>query len=525
MSDLDENEIHNKVRRSLFLPLVLSYVFICSVWVLYTRLDWIYLLFTLFAVPLLIYLYVKEKRSQEEINQYHKESERKRTEDRIKHMSYYDDLTELPNRRLFRNELSKALINAKKNNELVAVMFIDIDRFKLVNESLGHDYGDNLLLQVAKRLIKAVKGKGFIARMEGDEFALFYTGLLKKDDSITLAQDILKEIQPVFLLTFFQLYITLSMGVSILQHEEDDAGDLMKYANTALSRAKEQGRNNFQLYTPAMNVRSVERLTLENDLRRAIEQQEFMIYYQPQVNISTGETVGAEALIRWNHPTKGIVSPAKFIPLAEENGMIVAIGDWVLQTVCKQNKKWQDEGMVPFPISVNLSPRQFLQQNLVEKVAQVLSVTGLEAKYLELEITESMTMDVERAISSLCELKELGVSISIDDFGTGYSSLSYLKKFPINKLKIDRSFVRDLMDDPNDAAIVSTIIATAHGLDLKVIAEGVETFEQLNYLNEKLCNEVQGYLFSPPIQTEDFPATIKRIQEEAAAKEYNKGFS
>jgi diguanylate cyclase (GGDEF)-like protein len=509
----------NKEHKSLFLPLALAYITICSVWVLLNHMDWIYLFFTLFAVPFVVYHYYVEKRYQKEAEQFIKDSESKRTEDRIKHMAYYDDLTGLPNRRLFRDKLGKALIEAKKNDELIAVMFIDIDRFKLVNESLGHDYGDNLIIQVAKRLTKIVKDKGFIARMEGDEFALFYTGLITKDDSIELAQDILKEIEPVFLLTFFQLHITLSIGVSILLHEEDDAGDLMKYANTALSRAKEQGRNNFQFYTPAMNVQSVERLTLENDLRRAIEKREFMIYYQPQINISTGETVGAEALIRWDHPTRGIVSPGEFIPLAEENGMIVTIGDWVLETVCKQNKEWQDKGLSPFPISVNLSPRQFLQQNLVEKVADVLSKTGLEARYLELEITESMTMDVEHAIDSLFELKKLGVSISIDDFGTGYSSLSYLKKFPINKLKIDRSFVRDLMDDPNDAAIVSTIIATAHGLDLKVIAEGVETFDQLNYLNDKLCNEVQGYLFSPPIKTEEFLGTLQKLKEAAVTKE------
>jgi diguanylate cyclase (GGDEF)-like protein len=510
-----------KTRKQLLLPFVMIYMTVSGVWVLHQYGDWIYLLLALAAVTLFIYQYFEDLKQLQQEAGLNKEMERKRTEDRIRHMAYYDDLTGLPNRRSFREELTKALHLSKKNKQVAAVMFIDIDRFKLINDSLGHDYGDILLLQVAERLTRKVTDKDFIARMEGDEFALFFTELEKAEEAEEIAQAILKELDGTFFLQDYQLHITLSIGISFYLQEDETAEILMKYSNTALSRAKDQGRNNYQIYTHAMNIRSIERLTLENDLQRAIEQNEFILYYQPQINTSTGEIVGAEALIRWNHPIKGLVSPAKFIPLAEENGMIVPIGDWVMRTACKQNKAWQDAAIMHIPISVNLSTRQFLQQNLVGKVADILTETGLDPKYLELEITESMTMDVEHAIGYLQELKQLGIGISIDDFGTGYSSLSYLKKFPINKLKIDRSFVRDIMEDPNDAAIVSTIIAMAHGLDMSVIAEGVETREQLEYLSLKSCNEVQGFYFSPPVSAESFIEGFNRFQEVSAGKELN----
>lgn len=473
--------------------------------------DWVYVLFTVVGMAMLTYLYKREMRKAAEREEHLREQERVRTEDRIRHMSYYDDFTGLPNRRLFYDELSKTLAKATDSDRFIAVMFIDIDRFKLVNESLGHDYGDILLMQIAERLTRDMSENSFVARLEGDEFALYYSHLEQKEDATDIAQSIMEKMAPVFLLQEYHLHITISIGVSLYTHQDEDAEKLMKYANMALSNAKELGRNNFQFHTPAMNIRSYERLTLENDLRRAIELEEFMIFYQPQINTITGEIVGAEALLRWNHPSKGIILPSDFIPLAEENGMIVPIGDWVIYKVCEQNKKWQDKGYSPFPISVNLSIRQFLRHDLSGKIEDILTRTDLKAHYLELEITESMTMDVQHAINSLHELKRLGIGISIDDFGTGYSSLNYLKKFPINKLKIDRSFVRDIMKDPNDAAIVSTIIAMAHELDLKVIAEGVETVEQLNYLRDKNCNEVQGYLFSPPIAPESFIQHMKHL--------------
>lgn len=429
------------------------------------------------------------------------EQERIRTEERVRYMAYYDDFTGLPNRRLFYDELTKALANAHESECQLAVMIIDIDRFKYVNESLGHDFGDILLMQIAERLTRHVTKDDFVARMEGDEFALFFARNVNQDSAANLAGQIMKEFESAFILQDFKLYITISIGIA-LHVTDDDANQLIKGANIALSKAKELGRNNFQFHTLGMNIHSFERLTLENDLRRAIDEDEFVIYYQPQIDTNTGDVVGAEALIRWEHPTRGLVMPNEFIPVAEDNGMIVSIGDWVIRKVCEQNKQWQQLGYGPFPVSVNLSIRQFMRQDLPRRIAEILKETKLDAQYLELEITESMTMDVEHAIHSLHELRALGIAISIDDFGTGYSSLSYLKKFPINRLKIDRSFVRDIMNDPNDASIVSTIIAMARGFDLKVIAEGVETEEQLNYLRKYGCNEVQGYLFSPPVAAE-----------------------
>lgn len=476
----------------------LGYIAIGMLWVMYHHTDWIFLFATICMLILLSYGQFRGTKRAKQAATIANEHERSKLEDRIRHMAFYDDFTGLPNRRLFYDELTKALDKVKINGEALAVMLIDIDRFKFVNESFGHDFGDILLMQIAERLTRHV-GKGdFVARMEGDEFALFYSDVDGKEATTDIAHRIMEEIEPVFLIQDFQLHVTISIGIS-LSNNDEDANMLMKNANMALSKAKELGRDNYQFYAPTMNMRSYERLTLEHDLRRAIEADEFIIHYQPQIDTLTGEIVGAEALIRWEHPTKGLIMPADFIPIAEDNGMIVAIGDKVLHKVCMQNKQWQLQGYPHFPVSVNLSIRQFMRQDLPGRISDILESSGLEAQYLELEITESMTMDVEHAINSLHELRALGVGISIDDFGTGYSSLSYLKKFPINRLKIDRSFVRDIMNDPNDASIVSTIIAMARGFDLKVIAEGVETEEQLSYLQKYGCNEVQGYLFSPPV--------------------------
>lgn len=498
-------------QKKMALPIAMAFVIISTLWVVFNYMDWIYLTFTIVSMAILAMMFKQEVKRSAEREELLKEQEKNRMEDRIRHMAYYDDFTGLPNRRLFFDELTQALEKHDGTDRFVAVMFIDIDRFKLVNESLGHDYGDILLMQIAERLMRDLKDNDFVARLEGDEFALFFSNLEHKDEAKQIAQTIMKNMAPVFYLQEYHLHVTVSIGVSLSSEQDGDVENLMKYANMALSRAKELGRNNYQFHTPAMNIRSYEKLTLENDLRRAIEHEEFTVFYQPQVNAMSGEIVGAEALIRWNHPSRGVIHPSEFIPLAEENGMIVPIGDWVIYKVCKQNKAWQDEGYSPFPISVNLSIRQFLRHDISGRIADVLTRTNLKAHFLELEITESMTMDVQNAINSLHELKSLGIGISMDDFGTGYSSLSYLKKFPINKLKIDRSFVRDIMRDPNDAAIVSTIIAMAHELDLKVIAEGVETEEQLNYLREKKCNEVQGFLFSPPIKAESFVRHMKLL--------------
>ncbi|MEC0232417.1 sensor domain-containing protein [Paenibacillus alba] len=439
-------------------------------------------------------------------------TERKRGDEQVRYMAYYDDMTGLPNRRMFRDYLNERLHQTKALGQKIAVFYLDIDRFKLVNDSFGHDYGNMLLLQLAERFTRAVTENDYLARTEGDEFAFFFTNVANANDAIAVIAEINRVLEKPFLLEQYELHITASIGIAISSEDTENVEDaemLMKYADIALARAKEKGRNDFQIFNTDMKSVSINRLKLENELRRAIAGDEFMLFYQPQVDIETGRIVGVEALIRWNHPERGVVSPNHFIPFAEESGLIVPIGEWVLRAACKQNKTWQNQGYPLMPISVNLSMRQFFQHNLKGKIRHVLEQTGLEPQYLELEITESMTMDVDHAIQSLLELKELGVHVSIDDFGTGYSSLYYLKKFPIDKLKIDRSFVRDIMVDPNDAAIVATIIAMTHHLNLKVIAEGVETEEQLHFLHQNRCNEVQGYWFSPPVNAEELEGMLK----------------
>lgn len=446
-------------------------------------------------------------------------SERKQMEERIRHMAYYDDMTGLPNRRLFRDRLTRAMEEARTKRSGVAVFYLDIDRFKLVNDSFGHDYGDMLLLQVAERYMRCITDADFLGRTEGDEFALFFYGVTDASDVLPLAKRIFDALKQPFAVGEYQIHITTSIGIALFSGKDrEDADTVMKYADIALSRAKEKGKNNFQIYNADMNTISLTRLTVENELRRALLRGEFELYFQPQIEIGSGAIVGMEALIRWNHPEKGVVQPRDFISIAEESGLIVPIGEWVIQEACKQNKKWQDSGFPAVPVSVNLSIGQFMQHNLKGKISSILGMTGLEPRYLELEITESMTMDVEFATNLLLELKKLGVQISIDDFGTGYSSLYLLKKFPIDKLKIDRSFVRDIMVDPNDAAIVATIISMTHHLNLKVIAEGVETEEQLQFLHQNRCHQVQGYWFSPPVPARQMEEMIRRNGKAATGK-------
>ncbi|MFE4570071.1 putative bifunctional diguanylate cyclase/phosphodiesterase [Paenibacillus chitinolyticus] len=438
-------------------------------------------------------------------------TERRRADEQFRHMAYYDDMTGLPNRRLFKEQLTETLHLAESHHQRVAVMYVDIDGFKLFNDCFGYDYGDMLLLQVAERFTRCVSDNDFIARTEGDEFAFFYTGIQGREQALQLASRLLSVLEEPFMLEQYELHVTASIGISLLSREHEDADTLMKHANMAVTRAKENGKSDIQIFNSEMRSVSLQKLQLENDLRRAITNNEFVLHYQPQVEIESGQIVGMEALIRWNHPQKGFIPPGDFIPFAEQSGLIVPISEWVLHEACQQNQAWQDAGLPKVPVSVNLSSRQFLQHNLKAKVDQVLQHTGLAPQFLELEITESMTMDVEHAIASLLELKQLGVQVSIDDFGTGYSSLSYLKRFPVDRLKIDRSFVRDIMEDPSDAAIVATIISMTRHLNLKVIAEGVETEEQLSFLHRNQCHEVQGYWFSPPLTADKMGSMLRRI--------------
>jgi len=422
----------------------------------------------------------------------------KRALERIKFVAYYDDMTGIPNRRFFREHLENALHLAARNKTSIAVLILDIDRFKLFNDSFGHNVGDMLLLQVTERLIRCVSSHDVLARMEGDEFAIFYTDAGSASDIEMSIAAIRLVLEQPFECQGYNLTITMSIGISVNEDSQIDADHLMKCADIALSRAKEI-RNNHQFYSSSMEIGTLDRLTMESDLHSAIQKEEFVLYYQPQVNIVSGDIIGVEGLIRWNHPDRGLVLPGEFISLAEENGTITLIGEQVIEMACKQAVQWQKEGLPHIPVSVNISVRQFLQPNLALRISEILTQTGLPAHLLELEITESVTSDVEYAQKVLDELKQLGVEICIDDFGTGYSSLSFLRKFPISRLKIDRSFVRDIMNDRSDAQIVETIIAMSRHLNMKVIAEGVENREQLLFLEKQQCYEAQGYLFARPM--------------------------
>ena len=426
-------------------------------------------------------------------------SERRQAEEQIEYQAYHDALTALPNRLLFRDRLTVALAHAKRQKAPLAVMFLDLDRFKYVNDTLGHSLGDELLRAVAARLRAVLRDGDTIARMGGDEFTILLADLKSDDDASRIAQKLLETIAHPVSVDGHELYVTTSIGIALFPNDGDSAEALLKNADSAMYRAKEAGRNSYQLCTPAMNSRAAERLSVENALRRALERDELVLHYQPQVRLDTRQVAGMEALLRWNRPGHGLVSPMTFIPIAEETRMIMPIGEWVLFEACRQAKTWQSAKQPNLRISVNLSPRQFQQSDLCDVVRRVLAETKLEARFLELEITESTAMmNTERTIETLAELRDLGVRIALDDFGTGHSSLSYLRRFPIDRVKIDQEFVQAVETSRSNRAIVSAIVGMAHGLDLAVTAEGVETEAQVSFLCEQKCEEVQGYLYGRP---------------------------
>ncbi|MDQ6418305.1 EAL domain-containing protein [Paenibacillus sp. LHD-117] len=439
----------------------------------------------------------------------HDLSDRKRNVERIRYMAYYDDMTGLPNRTLFQMKLTESLTRAKEDDRLIGICYLDLDGFKLVNASFGREFGDMLLMQVAERLSRDLPEQNLVARMEGDEFALLLNTIESEEDLLEQSRQLLKSIEEPYELKGFPIHITASIGLVTNNNEQDDGYTLFKKADMALFKAKENGKNDCLLYSDSWSNSSFERLKLQHEMYRAIQRNEFVLHYQPQYDLANGVMVGVEALVRWKHPVRGLLSPGSFIPLAEESGMIVQIGDWVLEEACRQNKAWQEAGLSKIPVSVNLSIRQFLQHDLASRVAEVLQKTGLEAKYLDLEITESMTIDVGHISRCLLAITDLGVGISVDDFGTGYSSFHYLKNFPIDRLKIDRSFVRDIQQDPSDAEIVAAIIAMAHNLNIQVIAEGVETVEQMEFLRKHRCDEMQGFFWSPPVTSENIEQMLK----------------
>jgi diguanylate cyclase (GGDEF)-like protein len=427
------------------------------------------------------------------------------------HLAYHDPLTGLPNRPLFLDRLIMALAQAERQNTKVAVLFCDLDRFKEINDSLGHSVGDELLRQVAQRIEKSVRGVDTVARFGGDEFTLIIQNLREPEAAATVARKILETLRAPFYSGGHELFIATSIGISTYPTDGRDLESLLKNADTAMYRAKEQGRDNFQLYTPAMNATALERLALENMLRRAVAQDELVLHYQPLIRIDDGGVFAAEALIRWNHPELGLIQPAQFIPTAEMSGLILPIGAWVLRTACAQMKEWQDLHGARLAVAVNLSARQFQQPDLIETIRDALDASGLDPACLELEITESYSMqNPDATVETLRELKTLGVRISMDDFGTGYSSLAYLKKFPIDTIKVDRSFVQDLGTDRDDEAITTAVIAMAQSLSLHVVAEGVENQVQLDFLRARTCDSVQGFFFSHPLPPAEFEQFISR---------------
>ncbi|HEX7907910.1 MAG TPA: EAL domain-containing protein [Paraburkholderia sp.] len=426
-----------------------------------------------------------------------------RYQEQLEYQANYDSLTRLPNRNLLRDRLQHALIVAQRHHKGVAVVFIDLDGFKNVNDSLGHSVGDRLLSVVAERLARCTRTSDTVARHGGDEFVIVMTDTVDEQSLIAWMERVRASISEPVWLDGTELYVGCSMGASLFPQDGEDAETLMKKADLAMYRAKDMGRNTFQFYQPEMNASAGARLNLERRLRRALRDNEFLLHYQPQVDIESGQIVGTEALVRWRDPEVGLIAPSSFIPVAEESGLIGPLSEWVLREACRQNKAWQDEGLPPARVSVNLSARVFQQRDIAKLVMQVLAETGLEPQYLELELTESTIMrNAEEAVSMLNELHALGIGLAIDDFGTGYSSLSYLKRFPVDRLKIDRSFVSDIGVSGDDETITSAIIALAHSLKLQVIAEGVETSAQLDFLKERACDEMQGFYFAKPLSTD-----------------------
>ncbi|HTP66045.1 MAG TPA: EAL domain-containing protein [Geobacteraceae bacterium] len=454
-------------------------------------------------------------------------TERKRAEEQIYNLAYFDSLTGLPNRLLFKEHLAHALAHSTRTRKVAAILFLDLDRFKQINDTLGHSIGDKLLQKVAECLVVCVRkcdtisrvgAEDFpssVSRLGGDEFTVLLTDIASVQDAARVALRIINTVSQPMNLDGHEVIITTSIGISLYPDDGNDVITLIKNADTAMYHAKDQGRNNFQFYNRSMNSTAYERLVLENHLRRALEREEFLLHYQPQYDIASGEIIGVEALIRWRHPDLGMVSPGVFIPLAEETGLVIQIDEWVIRNACAQGKAWRESGLPPVPMAVNLSGQNFIRKNLLETISRVLDETGLDPRLLELELTESVLMkNAREAAQTLKALKEMGLNIAIDDFGTGYSSLSYLMRFPLDTLKIDQSFIREIPADSDSTAIIRAIIALAHSLKLRVVAEGVETETQLDFLRANGCNALQGFLFSRPLPAAE---VARLIREKKAA--------
>jgi diguanylate cyclase (GGDEF)-like protein/PAS domain S-box-containing protein len=432
-------------------------------------------------------------------------TERRRMDDDIRYLAYHDTLTGLSNRGVFIDHLDLAITQAHRDSYMLAVLFLDLDRFKHINDAFGHAAGDQLLKEVAARLRKCVRETDTVSRIGGDEFSVLLPHIRHAEDAALIAEKIISAVQELYVIDAHELHITTSIGISTYPDDSIQPETLLNSADIAMYHAKQMGRGGYQFYSPVMKARTIERMIFDKSMRKALDRGEFLVYYQPQVDIMTKKMVCAEALVRWQHPELGLVTPGRFIPLAEASGIIKVIGDYVLQTACLQNRIWQEAGRPPFCVTVNLSSHEFQNPGIVERITRVLKETGLEPHLLELEITESTAMqDAPGTIRKLQELADMGIQFSLDDFGIGYSSLSYLKKFPINKLKIDQSFIRSILEDQDARAIVNAVVALAHSLNLSVVAEGVETDEQMHFLESCHCDQIQGYLFSKPLPVVDF---------------------
>jgi diguanylate cyclase (GGDEF)-like protein/PAS domain S-box-containing protein len=446
-------------------------------------------------------------------------SERKRAEERVQSLAYYDSLTSLPNRALLRDRLTQALAGAARRGSKVALLFVDLDGFKTINDSLGHSTGDLLLQEVAHRLKACTREQDTVARLGGDEFLIVLTDVKDVPDVAISAERFMDAMTERFVLQGQSLSVACSVGISIFPDHGLDTETLIKHADSAMYSAKDNGRNNFMFFTADMNKQAMERLRLENALRMALHHGELFLVYQPQMEIATGQIVGLEALLRWKHPELGLVPPDRFIRIAETSGLILPIGEWVLKTACLQATKWQDAGLTAVPVAVNVSAVQFRHEEFCERVRTILRETGLAPNYLELELTESLLLaNADVTLSVLEKLKSMGVALAIDDFGTGYSSLSYLRRFPVGKLKIDRSFIKDLGVNQGDAAITTAIISMAKSLNLKVIAEGVETEEQMSFLRERECGGIQGFYFSKPLSVDEVPSRLAPVLASSAMR-------
>jgi len=429
----------------------------------------------------------------------------KEVEEQLRQLALFDPLTGLANRELLHDRLQQTLYEAERDQTLVALILLDLDNFKDINDTLGHPSGDRVLAQVGARLRERTRHSDTVARMGGDEFVIVLRNVFGSENVGLVAQEIFESLSQPYLLEDRRVYVTVSLGIALYPLDGRDPDELIRKADTAMYHAKGRGKNRYQFYTAEMNRRAQQRLALQTDLRRALEQNEFVVYYQPKINIVTGEVTGVEALVRWQKPDNGLVPPAAFIPLAEETGLIVPIGEKVLQLACAEVKSWQSQGIPQLTVAVNLSTIQLREEGLALTVQKILMETGLAPGSLELEITESAIMqESEKAISLLHTIRDMGIRVTMDDFGTGYSSLSYLKRFPISSLKIDRTFIADVLSNPDDAEIIRAIIAMAHRMKLNVVAEGVETAEQLEFLRREGCNEAQGYYFARPMPGEEF---------------------